>query len=353
MATLLAPYAYVPARLPKGVIYIDWKHGGDLPAVIGEVLTIDLDAPGDRQIEWSASRGCDAQYHVGPCATGYPGDGFDMAPTSSAVIAGRLVYFSPGNHGSNAWTSFPITTSGTEDWVSVGLWESNFISPAQAMTLVAQAVPADGVAAIPVPTPNPMAQAKEAARPVFRYFQALNDHDYLGMWLTLTPSMQRQVTVAHLTSTEATSHVSDIVLHFLGFPDPQTSTVFVTFTSTQAAAFGPNGDTRDHWTLTYTLRYISGRWLITPPKGLAAAHNAYGKSIEENRKMYALESYCYINQFDMSAYSMYGKQLTALLNKGNDEWETYRLAFSVAAAKLGVKIPWKWDLACREEPTLA
>jgi hypothetical protein len=61
------------------------------------------------------------------------------------------------------------------------------------------------------------------------------------------------------------------------------------------------------------------------------------------QKLYGVETRW--AQLDMSAYSMYGKQLTALLNKGNDEWETYRLALSVAAAKLGVKIPWKWDLA--------
>ena len=114
--------------------------------------------------------------------------------------------------------------------------------------------------------------------------------------------------------------------------------------STADSTWAPVG--RKIGSIAQKLYGVETRWaLITPPKGLAAAHNAYGKSIEQNRKMYALESYCYVNQFDMSAYSMYGKQLTALLNRGNDEWETYRLALSVAAAKLGVKIPWKWDLA--------
>lgn len=140
MRVLLSPYAYVPANLPRGFVYIDWQHSDRTPRVAGELLTIDFAAPGGRQIVWTSSRACDTKGRVGPSATGYPGYGYGMTADRSTLIAGRPVYFSQGNHGSSAWTCFPLQTGTELDYVSVGIWESNCLTPAEAMRLVAHAV---------------------------------------------------------------------------------------------------------------------------------------------------------------------------------------------------------------------
>ena len=142
MQALIAPYAYVPASLPRGFVYIDWKHADLTPSVAGQLLTIDFALPGGGQIVWTSSRACDTQGRIGPSATGYPGYGYGMTVNRSGVIAGRVVYFSQGNHGSNAWTCVPIETAWGVDYVAVGIWESNGITPQQAMQLVAYAIPA-------------------------------------------------------------------------------------------------------------------------------------------------------------------------------------------------------------------
>jgi hypothetical protein len=65
-----------------------------------------------------------------------------MSVDRTAVIAGHRLYFSQGNQGSNAWTTLPIQTSWGTDYVSVGIWESNCITSAAAMRLVARSLPA-------------------------------------------------------------------------------------------------------------------------------------------------------------------------------------------------------------------
>ena len=262
---LLAPYAYLPMSLPPRYIYIDWKHGDLTPTVAGQLLTIDFAAPGGGQIIWSSSRVCDSQGKIGPSASGYPGYGYGMVASRSAVIEGRRVYFSQGNHGSNAWTCARLRTVNGRDYVAVGIWESNDITPIQAMRLVAQAVPAGGNAVID----NANQRLEDALAPLALYFQALSRKDFAGMWQQFTPALQRQISIAHLRATEATTHDFDLAFRQLAFSDPNTLVVLATFDSTQGAAYGPNGDTRDHWTLDYTLRYVSGRWLIDG----VSAHN--------------------------------------------------------------------------------
>lgn len=143
MKTLLSPYAYLPTSLPRGYIYIDWKYSSLSPSVAGQLLTINFAASGgDQQIIWTSSRACDSNGNIGPNATGWLGYGYGMTVNESASIGGHLVYFSQGNHGSRAWTGFAIGTSAQPDYVAVGIWESNFISPAEAMQIVARTRPA-------------------------------------------------------------------------------------------------------------------------------------------------------------------------------------------------------------------
>ena len=136
---VLSPYDFFPASLPKGLIYINWKETALSVSVCGTNVTIEFAAAGYRQIEWSSSRDCDGQGRVRCSSTGYPGYAFGMGHNKSAVINGRHVYFSLGNHGSNAWACIPLKVGGFADMAVVGIWESNFITPQQAMTLVAQA----------------------------------------------------------------------------------------------------------------------------------------------------------------------------------------------------------------------
>jgi hypothetical protein len=85
----------------------------------------------------------------------------------------------------------------------------------------------------------------------------------------LTPHLGQTITVAHLTSADRTTRDSAVVVHRVTALDARTATAFVTFTSTQAASFGPSGDTRDNWTLDYTMKLVGDRWLIDG----VAAHN--------------------------------------------------------------------------------
>jgi hypothetical protein len=71
-------------------------------------------------------------------ATGCSGYAFGMLLTRRATINGRRVFFSQGNHGSNAWACIPRNTGGFRDVAVAGLWE-NFMTPQAAMQLVAHA----------------------------------------------------------------------------------------------------------------------------------------------------------------------------------------------------------------------
>ena len=83
--------------------------------------------------------------------------------------------------------------------------------------------------------------------------------------------------------------------------------------------------------------------LIQPPKGLAAAHRAYGRHMALNRRWFQLAAFCFTWKYDMRPGSSYGKRLDAMDSKAGDAYDTYRLAVTVKARQLGLKIPWKWE----------
>ena len=137
---ILSPYDFFPASLPKPLIFISWKETDLSPTVCGTSVTIQFAAAGDRQINWSSSRDCDHRGQVRCSAGGYPAYSFGLAyNVRRTTINRRHVFFSHGNHGSNAWACIPLKVGGLRDWAVVGIWESNFISPTQAMRLVAYA----------------------------------------------------------------------------------------------------------------------------------------------------------------------------------------------------------------------
>jgi hypothetical protein len=116
------------------------------------------------------------------------------------------------------------------------------------------------------PSPSPIRNAQQnadvIASTIAGYLKAMDTKDHVSMRRQLTPNLRRQTSIDHLKATYATSRVADIVVRHIAFIDTQTATAFVAFTSTQAAAYGPNGDTRDRWTLDYALKSVSGHWLI-------------------------------------------------------------------------------------------
>jgi len=128
---------YYPASLPASMAYVSKSVQPLQPRTCGSVLVIEYAGSGER-LEWMSSRDC------GPKGTkcyenGFPGYDFELTPQQSAVINGRRVFFSIGNHGSNAWACIPTSTHGHLDMLVVGIWESNFLTPREAMNLVAHA----------------------------------------------------------------------------------------------------------------------------------------------------------------------------------------------------------------------
>ena len=68
--------------------------------------------------------------------------------------------------------------------------------------------------------------------------------------------------IRHLAEGDATSNDFNIAISDIMPLDATTLKVFVTFTSTQSAGYGPNGETCDNWTLDYSFRLLNGSWLI-------------------------------------------------------------------------------------------
>ena len=101
------------------------------------------------------------------------------------------------------------------------------------------------------------------------YFAAINARHFSTAWRQLTPRLEQSISVAHLASTDTTTRDTAVVIHRVTALDAKTVVAFVTFTSTQAASLGPNGDTRDNWTLDYTMKLVGGRWLVDA----VGAHN--------------------------------------------------------------------------------
>ena len=137
-ATAGNPYAFYPSSLPPGLHFSSSKTAQLTPKACG--LDLEITYAGDgKHLEWSSSRDCGATGATRCYDDGYPGYDFAMDATQTARINGRRVYFSVGNHGSNAWACIRVTVGGVKDMAVVGIWESNFMTPQQAMRLVAYA----------------------------------------------------------------------------------------------------------------------------------------------------------------------------------------------------------------------
>lgn len=140
MNAVIGPFGFYPSSLPSGLIFTTWKTTQLTPMACGLNLFIAFAGDGHR-LEWSSSRDCGKTASPACYDDGYPGYDFEMDASQSVRINSRRVYFSPGNHGSNAWACIPLTIGGFKDMAVVGIWESNFMTAQQAMNLVAHARP--------------------------------------------------------------------------------------------------------------------------------------------------------------------------------------------------------------------
>jgi hypothetical protein len=131
----------------------------------------------------------------------------------------------------------------------------------------------DPSSASPSPSPSPtglsQADKDEITASLQTYFDGINAGDYQASWNRFTPRMRKKVPLAKFAEGDSTSQDSNVVYHWIKKKGPATAIVYVTFTSTQDAAYGPNGDTVDNWTLEYTMKLVGGQWLIDG----SAAHN--------------------------------------------------------------------------------
>jgi hypothetical protein len=94
------------------------------------------------------------------------------------------------------------------------------------------------------------------------YFTAINAADYRTAWELYTPHLRAQIPLEKLSEADSTTQDSDVVIHWVKRTGTRTARAYVTFTSTQDAAHGPDGDTADNWTLDYNLKLVGGLWLI-------------------------------------------------------------------------------------------
>ena len=141
---VMSPYDFFPvAAMPAGMVLNGapnlQQFPNSLPRVCGPLFTASYAAPGGKQLVWSTSRDCDSG-GVTKCHTdGYPGYAFGLPVNRMATINGRRVFFSSGNDGDNVWACIPLKVNGFDDVAVAGMWEDHFLSPQQAMNVVAHA----------------------------------------------------------------------------------------------------------------------------------------------------------------------------------------------------------------------
>jgi hypothetical protein len=139
IAAIVVP-GFLPTSMPAYLRLRESKTIALKPRSCGNELYRYYEGNGER-LEWTSSLDCGEDGTVKCFANGFPGYDFQLTPENTATINGRRVFFSIGNHGSNAWVCIPLVIQGRATMAVVGIWESNFLTPYQAMHLVAQARP--------------------------------------------------------------------------------------------------------------------------------------------------------------------------------------------------------------------
>jgi serine protease Do len=120
---------------------------------------------------------------------------------------------------------------------------------------------------IPAPGVNDQADAQAIVTTLETYFTGINTADYQSAYAMFTPALQSRLSYADFAGGDATSFDYNLdILDAQRFSSDQVL-IALSFTSLQASAYGPGGDTCDNWTLDYTMvRQPDGQWLIDSVK---------------------------------------------------------------------------------------
>jgi serine protease Do len=113
-------------------------------------------------------------------------------------------------------------------------------------------------------SPGPSAAIKST---LTSYFNDINDGNYAAAYALLGPQAQGQTSLSQFAQGDATSYDFNISVGAVTSLPAGEAHVPVDFTSIQDSADGPDGDTCDDWTLSYTMTNSSGTWLIDSATG--------------------------------------------------------------------------------------
>jgi hypothetical protein len=97
------------------------------------------------------------------------------------------------------------------------------------------------------------ALSPDVAQTFATYFGGINDRKWAQAYGAYSPGYQQDVSLASFESVDGTSSDENIVVTSIDEGTGGTLSVGVDFTSHQAAANGPSGETCTQWTLTYVL----------------------------------------------------------------------------------------------------
>jgi serine protease Do len=99
------------------------------------------------------------------------------------------------------------------------------------------------------------------------FFDAIDTDDYATAYAQLGPTLHAQQSEASFAAALATTYNYNVYLESLTEPSPGTAVANLSFTSLQSPPQGPQGNSCDNWSLTYTLQEIDGSWVIQSSTG--------------------------------------------------------------------------------------
>jgi hypothetical protein len=185
----------------------------------------------------------------------------------AAAAGGAVIVLHKNSGGSKAGNDALSRTSSTAR-ASTTIQNTTTSSPAT--TVPVSTIPASTIPATTVPPPPPttlpanMVAVKtsavasnplstDVAQTFSTYFGGINDRKWAQAYSAYSPSYQQDVTLQSFESVDATSSDMNVSIISLDEGTGGTLSVGVDFTSHQAAASGPSGETCTQWSLTYML----------------------------------------------------------------------------------------------------
>lgn len=131
-----APFAYLPASLPRGLIFINWNwdHPGGVSCP--NRITVTFAGASVGQATWNSM--------LSGCVTGdqFPPPACNARVERTARLSGRVVRFNQGNYSSEVWTCFPLPGARKFSGEVEVYADESGLTPIAAMRLVASARPA-------------------------------------------------------------------------------------------------------------------------------------------------------------------------------------------------------------------